>query len=135
MEDGYAGCDVSIYNVPKPAEVVFCELSLTPKAAGTLKALADTDTQCREAGFWYVYIKVTGGGCSGYLYDVQIKSVHPPDNTQVILSHDVEIVIDIPDSSLLNGIEIDWDESLMGGGLKFRNPNATRTCSCGISFK
>ena len=135
MEDGYAGCDVSIYNVPKPHEVVYCELSLTPKAAETLKGLAAGDDSCKEAGFWYVYIKVTGGGCSDYLYDVQIQSVHPPDNTQVIISHGVEIVIDVVDSSLLNGIEIDWDDSLMGGGLKFRNPNATRTCSCGISFK
>ena len=75
------------------------------------------------------------GGCSGYLYDVQILDKTPPDNTQVIVSEDVEIVINVADSTLLNEIEIDWDESLMGGGLKFRNPNATKTCSCGISFK
>ena len=55
--------------------------------------------------------------------------------TQVIVSRDIEIVINVDDSTLLNEIEIDWDDSLMGGGLKFRNPNATKTCSCGISFK
>ena len=66
---------------------------------------------------------------------MQILDKSPPDNTQVIVSEDVEIVINVADSTLLNEIEIDWDESLMGGGLKFRNPNATKTCSCGISFK
>jgi len=133
VTDGYAGCEVSIYNVPKPYEVVFCELSLTENAANILKSLAQAEEEHQD--FWYLYIKVMGGGCSGYLYDVQILSEHPPDNTQVIVSHDIEIVINVQDSTLLDGIVIDWDESLMGGGLKFKNPNATKTCSCGISFK
>ena len=135
MEDGYAGCDVSIYNVPKPHEVVMCELSLTENAGDKLKSLAAHDDTLAEGEAWYLYIKVMGGGCSGYLYDVQILDQHPPDNTQVLVSQDIEIVINVQDSTLLQGIEIDWDESLMGGGLKFKNPNATRTCSCGISFK
>ena len=131
MEDGYAGCAVGIYTAAKPNEVVFCNLSITETAAKTLSEMAkqqfDDD--------WYLYINIVGGGCSGYLYDVQILDKTPPENTQVIVSEDVEIVIDIKDSTLLNEIEIDWDDSLMGGGLKFRNPNATKSCSCGISFK
>tara|TARA_R110000796_G_scaffold166381_1_gene283309 strand:- start:2160 stop:2558 length:399 start_codon:yes stop_codon:yes gene_type:complete len=130
MEDGYAGCAVGIYTAAKPNEVVFCNLSISETAAKTLSEMAkqqfDDD--------WYLYINIVGGGCSGYLYDVQILDKPPPDNTQIIVSEDVEIVIDIKDSTLLNEIEIDWDDSLMGGGLKFRNPNATKSCSCGISF-
>ena len=131
MEEGYAGCDVSIYNVAKPTDVVYCNISLTEKAAQTLTKMAQDEFE----GMWYLYINVVGGGCSGYLYDVEILDKHPPDHTQVIVSHGIEIVINVFDSTLLNDIEIDWDDSLMGGGLKFRNPNATRTCSCGISFK
>ena len=131
MTEEYAGCDVGIYNAPKPNDVVFCELSLTENAANVLKSLAKDET----LESWYLYVTVMGGGCSGYLYDVQILEKHPPDNTQVLVSQDVEIVINVCDSTLLDGIEIDWDESLMGGGLKFKNPNATKTCSCGISFK
>ena len=130
-----AGCDVSIYNATKPAEVVFCELSITPDAAVILKGLADSEEEIQEKGYWYLYINVVGGGCSGYLYDVNIKAEHPPDNTQVLVSEEIEIVVQVEDSTLLNGIQIDWDDSLMGGGLKFINPNASRTCSCGISFK
>ena len=131
MEDGYAGCAVGIYTAAKPKEVVFCNLSLTETAAKTLSSMAAQQYE----GNWYLYITIVGGGCSGYLYDVQILDKHPPDMTQVIVSRDIEIVINVDDSTLLNEIEIDWDDSLMGGGLKFRNRNATKTCSCGISFK
>jgi iron-sulfur cluster assembly protein len=131
MEDGYAGCAVGIYTAAKPKEVVFCNLSITETAAKTLSDMASQQFDDDR----YLYISIVGGGCSGYLYDVQILDKSPPDNTQVIVSEDVEIVINVADSTLLNEIEIDWDESLMGGGLKFRNPNATKTCSCGISFK
>ena len=130
MEE-YAGCEVSIYNVTKPSEVVDCNISLTEKAATTLTQMSKDENMTD----WYLYINVVGGGCSGYLYDVQILDKSPPDMTQVIMSRDIEIVISLTDSTLLNDIEIDWDDSLMGGGLKFRNPNATKTCSCGISFK
>jgi|TARA_R110000803_G_scaffold207076_1_gene274772 iron-sulfur cluster assembly accessory protein len=131
MGDEYAGCEVSIYNVTKPSEVVDCNISLTEKAATTLTQMAKDENHIK----WQLYINVVGGGCSGYLYDVQILDKDPSDLTQVIISQDIEIVIKQQDSTLLNEIEIDWDDSLMGGGLKFRNPNATKTCSCGISFK
>jgi iron-sulfur cluster assembly protein len=129
MEE-YAGCNVGIYSAAKPEEVVFCKLSITENAAKVLSSMAE-----KEYDDWYLYIKVVGGGCSGYLYDVQLSDEHPPENTQIIVSQDIAIVINTDDSTLLNDIEIDWNDSLMGGGLKFRNPNATKSCACGISFK
>jgi len=38
------------------------------------------------------------------------------------------------DSSLLTGMTIDYEEKLMGGGFKMNNPNANRSCGCGLSF-
>jgi iron-sulfur cluster assembly protein len=35
----------------------------------------------------------------------------------------------------LNGLEIDWKDSAMGGGFTINNPNATATCGCGSSFR
>ena len=100
MEESYAGCEVSIYNVTKPSEVVDCNISLTEKAATTLTQMAKDENHID----WYLYINVVGGGCSGYLYDVQILDEHPQDMTQVIISHGIEIVIKIQDSTLfLNG--------------------------------
>ena len=130
MEEEYAGCNVGIYSAEKPKEVVFCKLTLTQNAAKVLTSMA-----AEEYDNWYLYIKVVGGGCSGYLYDVQLSDEHPTEDTQIIESQDIQIVINADDSTLLNDIEIDWNDSLMGGGLKFRNPNATKSCACGISFK
>ena len=124
-------CGVSIYNAPKPQDVVMCNLELTDRAAEVLKEIIEKE----DLNQGYIYITVVGGGCSGYMYDVDVKSDHPPDNTQVVVSQDLDLVINNPDSTLLDGIVIDWIDSLMGGGLKFTNPNATKTCSCGISFK
>ena len=38
------------------------------------------------------------------------------------------------DSSLLNGLELDFKDTLMGGGFNITNPNASRECGCGQSF-
>jgi iron-sulfur cluster assembly protein len=35
---------------------------------------------------------------------------------------------------LLDGMTIDYVQTLMGGGFKIDNPNATSTCGCGQSF-
>jgi iron-sulfur cluster assembly protein len=42
----------------------------------------------------------------------------------------------VPKKSLLYlaGTELDYTDGLEGKGFHFRNPNATRTCACGISF-
>jgi iron-sulfur cluster assembly protein len=46
----------------------------------------------------------------------------------------IDLTITDYDSSLLAGIEIDYQDSLMGGGFKIENPNANKACSCGSSF-
>jgi iron-sulfur cluster assembly protein len=45
------------------------------------------------------------------------------------------VVVCDPKSFLyLNGSEVDFEESLMGRGFKFGNPNASKSCGCGESF-
>jgi iron-sulfur cluster assembly protein len=34
----------------------------------------------------------------------------------------------------LNGTLVDYEQTTMGGGFKFSNPNAKRSCGCGTSF-
>jgi iron-sulfur cluster assembly protein len=46
----------------------------------------------------------------------------------------VKVYIHNNDSSLLNGIELDFKDTLMGGGFNITNPNASRACGCGQSF-
>ena len=44
------------------------------------------------------------------------------------------VLIPSASSHLLDGIEIDYTDRLMGGGFKINNPNAASTCGCGESF-
>jgi len=44
-------------------------------------------------------------------------------------------VVDQRSLPYLVGSEIDWVESLMGGGFTVHNPNAISTCGCGHSFR
>lgn len=34
----------------------------------------------------------------------------------------------------LYGMQLDYNDALIGGGFSFKNPNATQTCGCGKSF-
>mgnify|MGYP001241182858 CR=1 FL=1 len=79
-------------------------------------------------------VGVLSGGCSGYSYDLQIMGSPKEGNFQHIDVNGIPVVIHNDDSSLLDGIEIDFEKSLMGGGFKINNPNAMQSCGCGMSF-
>jgi iron-sulfur cluster assembly protein len=46
----------------------------------------------------------------------------------------IRVVCDPKSFLYLNNTEVDFEESLMGRGFKFGNPNASKTCGCGESF-
>ena len=79
-------------------------------------------------------ISAKAGGCSGYLYDMVIVERPNEEGFQEIDVDGVTILIHDNDSSLLNGLKLDFKDSLMGGGFHMDNPNADRECGCGQSF-
>ena len=46
----------------------------------------------------------------------------------------VRVICDPKSFLYLNGTVVDFEESLMGRGFKFTNPNASKSCGCGESF-
>ncbi|HXE72353.1 MAG TPA: iron-sulfur cluster assembly accessory protein [Candidatus Nitrosotenuis sp.] len=76
---------------------------------------------------------VQGGGCSGLSYTLGFdKEVSETDN---IFEHDgVKVVVDMKSYLYLEGTELDYTYDMLGGGFKFNNPNASRSCGCGSSF-
>ncbi len=46
----------------------------------------------------------------------------------------VTVVVDMKSYLFLNGTTLDYVDDIMGGGFKFINPNAQRSCGCGSSF-
>jgi iron-sulfur cluster assembly protein len=78
-------------------------------------------------------VGVKGGGCSGFSYtlgfDDQISEVD-----QVNEINGIRVVCDPKSFLYLSGTQVDFEESLMGRGFRFGNPNADKTCGCGESF-
>ena len=77
-------------------------------------------------------LKVLGGGCSGFAYDLYFDQ--PQETDQAFESNGIKMLCDQMSLMYLMGTEIDYVESLQGSGFKFSNPNVKSTCGCGSSF-
>ncbi len=78
-------------------------------------------------------IGVKTGGCSGLSYTMDfVEELQPLEREYDC--NGVKIVINDLYRPHLEGLELDYAEDLMGGGFRFHNPNAIRSCSCGTSF-
>ncbi len=81
-----------------------------------------------------VRLAVKDGGCNGYEYDIKIANAPKPDD-RVVESGSLKVFVDPTSWPLLDGIVVDYIDSLLESGFKFTNPNATATCGCGKSFQ
>lgn len=59
----------------------------------------------------------------------------PRAGDQVFETDDIRVVVDPFSASMLDGSQIDFVDSLMGGGFAIQNPNAVKSCGCGQSFR
>lgn len=78
-------------------------------------------------------ILVTGGGCSGLQYKIDLQD-EPAARDILVESKGVRIVMDPKSVLYVSGSELDYVDALQGAGFKVNNPNATSTCACGESF-
>ena len=115
---------VTIMEAPEPVEVT---LTITDIAAEMLQEAFGEDQNSA------LLVGVLSGGCSGYMYDLQIVEGFYPD-CQELQQQGFKILVPNAASHLLDGIEIDYENKLMGGGFKINNPNASSSCGCGESF-
>lgn len=76
---------------------------------------------------------VLGGGCSGLSYQFKYDAKARPTD-HVFDFEDVHVYIDPKSMLYLNGMTLDWKDSLMQSGFEFENPHAKKSCGCGTSF-
>ena len=76
---------------------------------------------------------VKGGGCSGLSYAIAFDS-HPRERDRIFTFDGVRVFIDPKSFVYLNGMTLDYEETLMRQGFNFINPNSARSCGCGTSF-
>jgi iron-sulfur cluster assembly accessory protein len=78
-------------------------------------------------------IAVVGGGCSGFQYSMAFENnAGPLDKTYNF--NGLKVFIDQASMLYLDGVRVDYIETLEGAGFKFENPNVKSTCGCGSSF-
>ncbi|HKA89772.1 MAG TPA: iron-sulfur cluster insertion protein ErpA [Haliangiales bacterium] len=77
-------------------------------------------------------MRVVGGGCSGFSYDLYFDNSQ--DGDKIFDSNGVQLIVDQMSLMYLLGTEVDYIEGLHGAGFKFHNPNVKSTCGCGSSF-
>src|ERR1700716_4719390 len=77
---------------------------------------------------------VQGGGCSGFQYGLMIEENSQGAGTTVFESHGVKLFVDPISIRYLTGAEVDFVDTITGGGFTIKNPQATSTCGCGSSF-
>ncbi|MEW5702953.1 MAG: iron-sulfur cluster assembly accessory protein [Candidatus Zixiibacteriota bacterium] len=104
-------------------------IDLTEAAAAEVRRLIDS----RGLTDVYLRVGVQGGGCSGLSYLMDLDSNIGPHD-KIFEVRGVKIIVDLKSALYLRGTVIDHANSLVGGGFKFSNPNASKSCGCGTSF-
>ena len=104
-------------------------LTVTPSAAEKLKGVL-TEKNLPDHG---LRVFISGGGCSGFQYGMAFEN-KSEEGDFVFDANGVRIYLDSASAMYLEGATVDYVDSLMGGGFRIENPNATSTCACGQSF-
>jgi len=103
-------------------------VTVTPKAVQKIR-----EAFAREGVNGGLRLGVLGGGCSGLSY--QFKFDAKPRTTDNVLNfEDVKVFIDPKSLVFLDGMTLDWKDSLIHSGFVFENPHAKKSCGCGTSF-
>jgi iron-sulfur cluster assembly protein len=104
-------------------------IQLTERAVGKVREILDQQEPKPTA----LRISVVGGGCSGFSYSMAFENT--PNMLDKTYNYDgLKVFVDQASLLYLDGVEVDYVETLEGAGFKFNNPNVKSTCGCGSSF-
>ncbi len=105
-------------------------VSLTPMAIEKVKEILTQQTP-KPTG---LRVAVVGGGCSGFSYHMAFENQINESSDNVYEFDGLKVMVDQMSEMYLDGVQIDYIESIEGSGFKFNNPNVKSTCGCGSSF-
>lgn len=105
-------------------------ITVTPIAAQKLREVMD-QKGLEDAG---LRVFVSGGGCSGLQYGMAFET-QVEDDDIAFHAEGLTVYVDPVSILYLQGSVVDYVDSLMGGGFKIENPNASSSCGCGSSFR
>jgi iron-sulfur cluster assembly accessory protein len=105
-------------------------LAVSEGAARKIRSLASKEGRAEAI----LRVRVTAGGCSGFSYELSFQDSAADDDLVVDANDGVRVLVDPRSVPIVRGSTLDFDDALMGGGLKMLNPQATHECACGESF-
>jgi iron-sulfur cluster assembly accessory protein len=104
-------------------------ITVTPTATSKVKEIMSQQNPSPVG----LRVAVVGGGCSGFSYHMAFENQeNPTDNVYEL--DGLKVLVDQMSEMYLEGVSIDYVETLEGAGFKFNNPNVKSTCGCGSSF-
>jgi iron-sulfur cluster assembly protein len=104
------------------------QIHVTTKAVQKIR-----EAFAREGVSGGLRLGVLGGGCSGLSYQFKFAP-EPRPRDHVFEFEGVKVFVDPKSMLFLDGMTLDWKDSLMQSGFVFNNPHAQKSCGCGSSF-
>ena len=105
-------------------------ITLTGPAAGQLQRLLQEKGPSEQGLRLFVH----AGGCAGMQYGMAFEAQARESDT-ILESRGVRLYVDPFSLTYLEGASIDYQDSPDGVGFRVENPNAAKTCACGLSFR
>jgi iron-sulfur cluster assembly accessory protein len=103
-------------------------IAVTDKAATKIRQLAE-----KQGAEPVLRVRVVAGGCSGFSYELGFDTPSESDHV-VPAAGGVRVLVDQKSAPIVEGSTLEFNDSLLGGGLKMLNPRAVHECACGESF-
>src|SRR5688572_29550762 len=94
-------------------------LGVTESAAAEIKKFMSGEEGLPETSG--LRVRVVPGGCSGFQYSLNIEE-ESRQGDHILDAHGVRLFVDMFSAQYLNGVEIDYVNSVMGSGFTFKNP-------------
>ena len=104
-------------------------ISVTPSSVEQIRQLL-----VENQADGYLRLGIVGGGCSGLSYKFKFEA-NPRPSDQVFEVDGVKLVVDPKSYEYLDGMTLDFHNTLMEQAFIFHNPKATKSCGCGKSFQ
>ena len=103
-------------------------IEVTPNAVGKIRKMLSENEQAA------MRLGIVGGGCSGLSYKFKYES-DARDNDTVIEVDGIKLFVDPKSFKYLDGMILDYEETVLEQAFRFINPNAAKSCGCGRSFQ
>lgn len=103
-------------------------ITITLKAENFMRRMVRLNGGVGGSGF---RLTVSPGGCSGLASSFSVEHA-PHTGDEVVVSNGVRVFLPAESRILLDGVTVDFSDSLMDGGLQFLNAGS---CGCGGAEK